>query len=299
MFQPGRVEAAFTVEDIPLQSNVVWILSFAGKTKTTTAGSSFSTTCTTPPPPTPTVSIFVTCVDNGASTFSATFGYNNSGSTTLFQAIGPNNGFAPDPDNRGQPTAFPPGRQGEAFRVTGIPNGTNLVWNLRSNGGRTTTASASFATKCGTDPPDPPDPPTDAVRIFVECVTNGSTTFSARFGYLNENDVSVAIPVGSNNRFVPAPQGRGQTTVFAAGRVSPAFTVDGIPNGTNLVWIVSFAGSTRTTTASATFTQKCTGPEPPDPPDPPDPRIRRIRRIRPSHRFHRRPPSTSACSSSA
>ena len=170
--------------------------------------------------------------------------------------------------------------------MQGIPNGTNLVWTLRSDAGRTTTASAGFATKCTTPPPPPPPPP-PAARARSASSSSASRTGTRpsrpRFGYQNENEGTVDIPVGPDNRFNPAPQGRGQTTVFAAGRVgarpSPSTS---IPNGTNLVWIVSYAGSTRTTTASAIVHVEVQRAEPPH-----LHRIRRIRRIRPD------PPDTA------
>ena len=53
------------------------------------------------------------------------------------------------------------------------------------------------------------------VRPVLECVrNNGDGTYTAFFGYKNENNVSVYIPVGNKNKFTPTPQDRGQTRVF-------------------------------------------------------------------------------------
>ncbi len=84
------------------------------------------------------------------------------------------------------------------------------------------------------------------VRPVLECVTNnGDGTYTAFFGYKNDNSVSVYIPVGNKNKFTPTPQERGQTRVFQPGRHYKVFTVDF--NGSNLVWTLNG----RTSTASS------------------------------------------------
>jgi hypothetical protein len=92
--------------------------------------------------------------------------------------------------------------------------------------------------------------PTAAVRPMLECVrNNGNGTYTAYFGYLNENPVAVTITVGSNNKFTPNPQNRGQTTVFQPGRIENAFSV--VFDGNNLVWYLKGPdGQGRTSTAS-------------------------------------------------
>jgi hypothetical protein len=92
--------------------------------------------------------------------------------------------------------------------------------------------------------------PTRAVRPVLECVTkkpNG--TYTAYFGYQNDNTVPITIPVGANNKFTPNPQNRGQPTVFQPGRVRNAFSV--VFDGNNLVWYLKGPdGQGRTSTAS-------------------------------------------------
>ncbi len=84
------------------------------------------------------------------------------------------------------------------------------------------------------------------VRPVLECVrNNGDGTYTAYFGYKNDNTVSVYIPAGSKNKFTPTPQDRGQTRVFEPGRHYKVFTVDF--NGSNLVWTLNG----RTSTASS------------------------------------------------
>ena len=140
--------------------------------------------------------------------------------------------------------------------VRGIANGTSLTWTIvPGNASRTgsTIAEASPGSRRSArpthpDPPDPPDPPRsarparsadprphpDPVGVFVQCVTNRGSTYDAVFGYQNDNEDLVEIAVGSRNRFLPAPQGRGQTTDFLPGNHQEAFTVTGIQAGTRL-----------------------------------------------------------------
>ncbi|WP_448522309.1 IPT/TIG domain-containing protein [Schleiferia thermophila] len=84
------------------------------------------------------------------------------------------------------------------------------------------------------------------VRPVLECVrNNGDGTYTANFGYKNDNDVSVYIPIGNRNKFTPTPQDRGQTRIFLPGRKYRVFTVNF--NGSNLVWTLNG----RTSTASS------------------------------------------------
>jgi protocatechuate 3,4-dioxygenase beta subunit/phosphotransferase system IIB component len=91
------------------------------------------------------------------------------------------------------------------------------------------------------------------VRPILECViNNGNNTWTAYFGYLNENGLPVTIPVGTSNRFSPAPDDRGQPTSFQAGRTpywpDAAFNV--VFDGNNLVW--SLNGRTATANQGST-----------------------------------------------
>jgi pimeloyl-ACP methyl ester carboxylesterase len=97
--------------------------------------------------------------------------------------------------------------------------------------------------------------PTLAVKPVLECVApNSNGTFTAKFGYLNENSIPATIPVGSGNKFTPLPQDRGQITNFQPGRIRFAFNVPF--DGNNLVWTLrSPNGSQRTSTASRNSTR--------------------------------------------
>jgi len=100
---------------------------------------------------------------------------------------------------------------------------------------------------------------TAAVRPVLECVVaNGSGAYTAYFGYKNDNTGTVAIPVGTNNRFSPTPQGRGQPVAFLPGRQQRSFAV--AFNGSSLVWTLKGPdGQGRTATASS-GSGRCTTP---------------------------------------
>ena len=198
-FEPGNVGSAFTVDGVSEGGDVTWTLVYGGQTSTATASASFAEKCggTPPEPPPAKVAIFVKCVDNASGTFSATFGYENDASEPVSVPVGPQNRFSPTPIDRGQPIEFLPGEVQAAFTVSGVADGTSLVWTV----GQATVPSRrrprpTSRTRAGSEPP-PPDQP---VSIFVACVTNGASTFDAEFGYLNKNGQAVTVPVGSGNR---------------------------------------------------------------------------------------------------
>ncbi|MEM7342920.1 MAG: DNRLRE domain-containing protein [Chloroflexota bacterium] len=94
------------------------------------------------------VSIFLECVvDNGNGTYTAFFGYSNPNGVPLNHPIGPDNRFSPIPEDRGQPTIFPPGRspatpgdwENAPVSINEL-NSNGLVWILN---GRTSSASSS------------------------------------------------------------------------------------------------------------------------------------------------------------
>jgi hypothetical protein len=235
-------------------------------------------------------SIFVgvECVVRGSSTYEARFGYQNENDGPVTIAVGPDNRLSPDPAARGQPTTFAPGRVGTVFTVSGIPNGTNLVWLLTYGGAtRTATASADYATACAGPPPappvpvpitptvpplPPPDPDGEPIGVFVDCVRNNGATYDAVFGYQNQSEDTVTIAAGSANGFRPAPVERGQVTEFLPGNVQQAFVVRGIARAATVTWGVTYEGTTRSATSSALHPTTCAEPAQPIPPgQPPEP----------------------------
>lgn len=75
-----------------------------------------------------------------------------------------------------------------------------------------------------------------ALSPVLECTrVNGPDDCTAVWGYNNpDNDFVPFEPIGSRNRFSPAPQDRGQPENFLAGRQVCVFTTDF--NCNNLVW---------------------------------------------------------------
>lgn len=89
-----------------------------------------------------TVTPTVDCaVNNGDGTFTAYFGYQNTGANSVTIAVGDNNEFVPGDPNQGQPTIFNVGSYPEVTAVTFDPNiATSVSWVLN---GLLATASAS------------------------------------------------------------------------------------------------------------------------------------------------------------
>jgi hypothetical protein len=89
-----------------------------------------------------------TCVwDNGGGSYTAVFGYTNTGNRDLIIPIGSENGFSPDPADRGQGTTFlADASTTSALTITWT--GTPPSWTVSGN---TATASSS-GTACQSDP---------------------------------------------------------------------------------------------------------------------------------------------------
>ena len=105
-------------------------------------------------PPKEAVRPVLECVDYIAeeSKYIAHFGYLNENKETVIIPVGGKNKFTPQPENRGQPFAFAPGRQVDVFQVEF--DGSELVWTLTSPNGstRTSTASDNPDQRCSTHP---------------------------------------------------------------------------------------------------------------------------------------------------
>ncbi|MCX6162278.1 MAG: SBBP repeat-containing protein [Ignavibacteriae bacterium] len=82
-------------------------------------------------------------------------------------------------------------------------------------------------------------------RTFVDLVKiYGPGNCKATFGYKFDHDEN--IPVGADNKFIPAPENRGQTTSFTAGTHHDLFEV---PFSTPLTWHVKSGAVTTEATA--------------------------------------------------
>ncbi len=69
----------------------------------------------------------------------------------------------------------------------------------------------------------------------LDCVTQtNDTTYTAWFGYENDDTTSIFVPVGPQNKFSPTPNDRTQPTIFSTGRQDKIFSL--VFNGKNLTW---------------------------------------------------------------
>jgi len=77
--------------------------------------------------------------------------------------------------------------------------------------------------------------PQQSLQPILDCVTQiDDTTYTAWFGYENDDTTSICVPIGPQNKFSPAPNDRTQPTVFGRGRKDNVFSV--VFNGKNLTW---------------------------------------------------------------
>jgi hypothetical protein len=82
------------------------------------------------------------------------------------------------------------------------------------------------------------DNPPQAVTPVLQCVrNNGGGSFTAFFGYANQNSAVVYIPLGSKNKFTPNPIDRGQPLIFLPGSHTNIFSLNF--NGDNLMWTLA------------------------------------------------------------
>ena len=97
-------------------------------------------------------------VNNGDGTYTAYFGYLNSGSEVIDLPVGSKNMFVNGDPDRGQPTAFFPGEHTSEFSVVFGALET-LKWMLKADGDRRHQVEASATSEaCATEPPTTPTP---------------------------------------------------------------------------------------------------------------------------------------------
>lgn len=96
-----------------------------------------------------------------------------------------------------------------------------------------------------------------AVKPILECVQkNSPTSYTAYFGYENKNVISVKLPIGWQNYFLPEPKDKGQPDVFGPGRQTFVFKVDF--NGSPLSWMINSPDfKVYTATASSSPSLSC------------------------------------------
>jgi len=181
-----------------------------------------------------TVKPVVECVTPlGGDGYRATFGYENTSTSTVSQAAGPGNAFTPGASDLGQPTSFDPGSHSTV--ISAEFSGSSLSWEIR---GQTATAT----------PSSPACPLAPTITPTVKCVRDlGSGQYEAVFGYENGTGVDTVIPVSDDNKVAPSSnKDGGQVTEFKVGTVDDAFSVDFNPGvfNTTVVWTVSHISAT-------------------------------------------------------
>lgn len=98
--------------------------------------------------------------------------------------------------------------------------------------------------------------PMRPIRPVLECVTdNGDGTYTAYFGYNNENPFTVQVPISNDNTFTPPPQNRGQPTSFAPGYQRGIFSV--IFKGNKVVWTITNSVDQNDTATASRTSVKC------------------------------------------
>ena len=249
-FQPGNIQHAFTVTGIPSAQEAAWSVTNASVTRVADATASYQEKCSQPPQPAVPIGIFA-CVTNHGSTYDVTFGYENDNGADVSVPVSSANFVEPAPINRGQPELFAPGKVTSAFTVRGVANAGTIAWALSFRGTTVLVVTRSFPVKCGA-------PGRELAVVPVPlCIVRSGSTYTAVFGYVNQNPGAVVVPVGASNGVVPAPVDHGQPSVFRAGSVFIAFVSKNVPVGRAISWIVKSAGETKRATASASLGRNC------------------------------------------
>ena len=264
-FTPGTVPTAVTVTG-NTGSTVSWSVTTGSETTTAVVNASSAPCDTGPAPPgPPAIAIGLSCVDNAAGTFSARFSYSAAAAATI-PAGTPENNLKPALAGQGPPSSFEVGTH--EFTISGIPEGTTLVWTLTSATSETASATSDFTEKCNPapEPPEQPPPPVP-ISISVTCIQDRGPTFEATFGYVNPNGTPVGIPAGDANSvtFRGSTGPAGQPETFDVGPHANAFTVSNVPTLSDVEWRVTYAGQVSIATANEAFPTHCSE-SPPNPP---------------------------------
>jgi Coenzyme PQQ synthesis protein D (PqqD) len=95
---------------------------------------------------------------------------------------------------------------------------------------------------------------------LLECVDdNGDGTFTAHFGYLNQTDTTIDVPVGPKNMFVPGQLDFGQPTEFLPGEHLNVFSV--VFNATDEIkWMLKADGDKRHQVVASALSDACPTP---------------------------------------
>ena len=216
----------------------------ASVTRVADATASYPEKCSHPPQPAVPIGIFA-CVTNHGSTYDVTFGYENDNGVDVSVPVSSANFVEPAPINRGQPELFAPGKvTGALHGARGGERGNDRMGDVPpgNDGAR---RHAVLSVKCG--------------NLWEEIGggagaalhrANGST-YTAIFGYLNQNAGAVVVPVGASNGVGACILlDHRPASVFRAGWRVQRVRRRNAPVGRAISWIVKSAGETKRATAS-------------------------------------------------
>lgn len=86
-----------------------------------------------------------------------------------------------------------------------------------------------------------PSPSVGSITLFIDCIEITSTGYTIYIGYTSTYSYSISIPVGKNNTINPAPNDRGQPTMFHPGTYSgfpfSPFKLE-VTSVTRLTWLL-------------------------------------------------------------
>ena len=157
-FLPGSLDNAWVARGVPVTSTVTWRVAAASATagiRSPACPGSQTATPNKPPtdPLTPPqvstskadlqVGVFVQCVRRTGRTYTASFGYEATGSAPIGLARGKNNRIGPSAFDGPQPVMFTAGRHEAVFTLDKIPLKRSVTWTVRSPDGTLATVRST------------------------------------------------------------------------------------------------------------------------------------------------------------
>jgi uncharacterized repeat protein (TIGR01451 family) len=221
LFSPGRVNNAFTVENVPASRRIVWRVAHDGTTLLVVSDS-HPVRCGSGSSNIP-VRVFPLCVLKKGKTYDAAFGYLNPGTATIRVRRGEQNAVSPEEHAGNQTEVFRPGLTAASFAVRGVPLDQSVAWTVETNGQvETATATASTA-DCKSVAVGGSDlSVTKAARPTVAAVGDRvqySIAVRNAGTILATHVVAVDRPLGSLLEVVSATTSQGSCAVQASGQV--------------------------------------------------------------------------------
>jgi len=144
------------------------------------------------------------------------------------------NTFTPTPTSTSIPSTDTPTPTNTSAppTATDTPTPTPTTTSAPPTDTSTPTPTNTSAPPTDTPTPTPTNTPAPTLHPILNCIVdNGDGTFTAFFGYTNDNTVTETRPIGPLNRFVPDPADRGQPTTFLPGTHDRVFSVVSTDNG--------------------------------------------------------------------